>query len=201
MGSDAGVDRFSLIYKRRLNQKSALRFSVMAQLNKSEYISNDYRSYMTGYISASDTMRTLVNKRTPRHGTYHFNLGYERIFGKQKLKWFYGTDLILGYTPSSNHSNYIKYYYLNYYTSAQTINNHVDITSRTYAIGLSPFFGTKYPISKHFLISAQIGFDFEYRKQLSTSRQDYKTSEKYEISTFIIDGPGLINDLSIVYRF
>ena len=84
-------NRFSFTYKRILGEKSAFRLAAA--------IDQGFTSYSSTSEKSDTSIITYLNhdRISP-----HLNLGYERTFGKNKLKWFYGADLILGYIEERN---------------------------------------------------------------------------------------------------
>lgn len=200
------VTRFSATYKRNLNERSAFRFSIIADV-----IHNDvyYKSPPNDkIILQTDSVIIKQSNVYPKYISPHINLGYERLFGKHKLKWFYGTDISIGY--AQNHS-YIENKNL-FRDTAQGKNAWVeleklqaDIVSKTdkkiFSVGFSPFFGVKYPISKRLSVSAQIGADMTYQNQ-TISETKGSVKRTYTVSSFdFSENTGILNDMSLIYKF
>lgn len=193
IGSSLDINRFSITYKRILNDKSALRIAVIADKG------------FTSYSSVLPTSDTTINTHFYYdHLSPHINLGYERTFGKKKLKWFYGADLILGYSKESNSQLISKTY-----TDTVSGSMYMEVNPKTtmlnetkgYMVGLSPFFGAKYALSKRFSISTQVGMDATF-KNLSSIAKDNNNVRKEKFYTFDLGGTaGFINDISIIYKF
>ena len=197
--------RFSIMYKRNLNENSALRFSI-----KSDRIDDDAYDFnpWTEHILLSND--TVVSKQRTVHPYYyssHLSFGYERLFGKHKLKWFYGADLSAGYAERSAYRQSVTL--LNDTTQGggwtAPLGYEGDIISTTndmvILVGITPFFGAKYPITKCLSVSAQVGVDMFY-KDVNRSETEGNTTKKSRFSTFDFNqNTGFLNDISLVYKF
>lgn len=202
------VTRFSATYKRNLNEKSALRFSIVA-----DKVSNlDYNFYTNTkneiIIVKNDSVMIKQKTITSGYVSPYIKLGYERLFGKKKLKWFYGADLSVGYSKRSSYkqnTTLIKDSTQGPNSWVETMEYRADILSKTttkiISVGINPFFGVKYPISKHFSISAQVGVDMFYRNE-NTAANWSKANRTSRISTLDFnEDAGFLNDISLVYKF
>lgn len=219
MGGEAYRPTFSLSYKRIIKEKNALRFSLNYQFPMMNW------NYGDDYYIVSQTDNTQLRRYFERDNgnKIQTNIGYERRFGKRKIKYFFGADLTLGFTNESYRiydENFVleKYPYQGLYYSPQSggidtlyqfISDPdsfaVDIYSETtkyISVGTSPFFGFYYPLSKRFSLSFRTGFDL-YFSLGKKDEKNYTNNEttKTRVSTFDFNMNGLINDLSIVYRF
>lgn len=202
----AEATRFSATYKRNLNSKSALRFSIMADLIKeNSYYPNPWNETI---ILQTDSVLIKQTTVSPGYVSPHVNIGYERLFGKKKLKWFYGTDLSIGYSKSESYiqnKTLVRDTAFGQNAWVEVINIQADIVSKTktkgYSIGLSPFFGAKFPISKRLSISAQVGADMTFQnKEISETKAGI--TKNYRVSTFdFSQSTGIINDISLIYKF
>jgi hypothetical protein len=75
------------------------------------------------------------------------------------------------------------------------------VNRKILSVGLSPFFGAKYPLSKRFSLSAQVGADMTYRIEDITEHTALAT-KKSKVTTFdFSQAAGVISDISIVYKF
>jgi hypothetical protein len=155
------------------------------------------------YDLAADSSITKHSIERPGFLSPHVNLGYERVYGKRKLKWFYGADLSLGYSENITLNQSIR-------IVKDSVGWVEDVTftsttgrskTTTVSVGVSPFFGLKYPINKRLSVSAQLGIDAAYRSQRITGaiiggvRPGHYTSFDFNTES------GLLNDISIIYRF
>ena len=207
IGSGASeATRFSVTYKRNLTCKSAVRFSVMADLiNQNSYNPNPWNEKIIQkkYI--------LLKKQTtvsPSYVSPHVNIGYERLFGKHKLKWFYGTDLSIGYFKNESYiqnKTLVRDTAFGQNAWVEVMHIQADIVSRSktkgYSIGLSPFFGAKFPISKRFSVSAQVGADMTFQNR-DIAETKSGITKNYRLSTFDFNlNTGIINDISLIYKF
>lgn len=202
----AEATRFSVSYKRNLSENSALRFTLVADMINSNAF--NYNPWNEVIIIQSDSVVVKQVQVTPGYVSPHLNLGFEKLFGKHKLKWFYGTDLTIGY---SENQSYIQNKTLirdfssgpNVWVEAQTF--QADIISRskteTFSLGLSPFFGAKYPLSKHFSLSAQVGVDMAVQNKNISVSNNLVTSNFHVTSFDFNQSTGFLNDISLVYKF
>lgn len=198
--------RFSATYKRNLTCKSAFRFSIMADMiHRDSYFFSSRNGVI---ILQTDSIIIKQSSVSPSYVSPHVNIGYERLFGKHKLKWFYGADLTLGYYESRSYKeNKTLVRDTSYGPSAwvEVLDTQADIVyltkTKAYSIGISPFFGAKYPISKRFSISAQVGVDMTYQDQ-SIAETKSGITKNYRVSTFDFNqSTGILNDISLVYKF
>lgn len=194
IGSSLNINRFSISYKRILNDRSSLRIVVIADKG------------FTSYTHVVPTSDTTVN--THFYNNYfspHINLGYERLFGRKKLKWFYGADLILGYNKDSN-SKLVSKTYTDTLSGSMYMETNPKTTllneTKGYMLGLSPFFGLKYSLSKRFSISAQAGMDLTVKNLTMVFKDQNNNDITEKFHTWDLGGTtGFINDISLIYKF
>jgi hypothetical protein len=195
--------RFSFSYKRYLNEHSALRFSIMADLI-SKVNDNHYRREII--LMNPDSVLIRQETISPGYVSPHLNLGYERLFGRKKLKWFYGTDLSIGYSESrsfkqNTHLQKDSTTSFGWIEGAYQPEIVSRIKTETFSIGLSPFFGAKYPISKKFSISAQVGIDMAIKNEYVSEKSAAATKNRHYSSFDFNMDTGFLNDISIIYKF
>ncbi|MBA3972130.1 MAG: hypothetical protein H0X46_08300 [Bacteroidetes bacterium] len=197
--------RFSIMYKHNLNERSALRFSI-----KSDRIDDDAFNFdpWTEHILLSND--TVVSKQRTVHPQYyssHLNFGYERSFGKHIIKWFYGADLSAGYAESSAYRQSVTLIKDTAqgggWTEPWDFKGDVISTTndKIISVGITPFCGVKYPISKCLSVSAQVGVDMFY-KNVNRSETEGNTTKRSRFSTFDFNqNTGFLNDISLIYKF
>ncbi len=204
--STSNVNRFSVSYKRILNDKSALRFALELDLSDN--------SIYTHSNSSDTILQGTDNSLIKQHETYsnyfrpHFNLGFERYFGKRKLEWFYGADAVFSYYENiykkqninldkDSTSGSVKWVENNLLTETVLSNK-----STVIGFGISPFLGAKYSLSKKFAISVQAGADISIQMVNETEINKNHDIKKSRFTTFDFDeSTGLINNISIIYKF
>lgn len=196
------IIRYSVGYKRSLNERSAIRLSFLADFvgYKGFKPSIEIRNGPT-YFDNNNVL-AKIKGYSPGYNIPRIAMGYERIFGKRKLKCFYGGDLSLGYAK--------REFYLIEYTV--TIDNNGRLLesnprevyrerNEIYLAGVSPFFGLKYPFSNRLSVSLQFGMDLTYEKRMSITAENSGT-QKYTSSYFDANmNTGILNDISLVYKF
>ena len=186
--------------------------------------SNSFDTY--GGINLSDNYDLIAHTDSTQIRRYAYqnpedkiqvNLGYEWRRGKKKLKRFFGTDVITGYYQSKITKRdyafklgYTKQQQITYGTKypqyvpddSQYATIAFSETSDLFYVGLSPFYGIRYPISKRFSMSVQTGF-YLYFAFGNTSYNDYTKSVFKNYSTnFLSTGiSNFINDISLSYHF
>lgn len=200
---NVGVTRFSTTYKRNLNERSALRFSFVADF----YAYNDHSNFQKELIILRmDSVLVKQKTVSQNYVAPHVNIGFEKLFGKHKLKWFYGADVFVGYSEKRSFKQNTTLRRDTTQGPFSWVEDEFnrDIVSKTnvktISIGLSPFFGAKYPISKRFSISAQVGGDMAYRTN-NISEMTSSTHKTSRISEFDFSVPALLNDISLIYKF
>ena len=127
---------------------------------------------------------------------------------EKKLKWFYGTDLALGYFKSESYKQNKTLvrdtaFGQNVWVEVQNAQAEIVLRTKTkgYSIGLSPFFGAKFPISKRFSVSAQVGMDMAFKNMEVTETKNGLTN-KQRVSSFDFNlSTGIVNDISLIYKF
>lgn len=195
------AERYSITYKRHLfNDRSALRFSVIMDKFNSHYERLS--------VSTSSVRHLEETQQTHGYWNPHINFGYEQIHGKKKVKLFYGTDFLIGYSESKSFRQYrVVSIGTDTLSSSpamlESFNSDDNLYTKinTFSVGLNPFVGVKYPISKCFYISMQIGMEVVYKKE-DISKTKAGVTYRYNTSSFDFDqDTGLINDISLVYTF
>ncbi len=205
-GGSAQATRFSATYKRNLTSKSAFRFSIIADMmNQNSYHPNPWNEVI---ILQTDSVLIKQTTVSPSYVSPHVNIGYERLFGKNKLKWFYGTDLTLGYSKSESYKQnktLVRDTAVGPNAWVEVMDTQADIVYKTktkaFSVGISPFFGAKYPLSKRFSISAQVAVDLVFQKSQVVETKG-ATTRKFTYSTFDFNqNTGIVNDISLIYKF
>lgn len=199
--------RFSMTYKRNITDRSALRLSLVADQINNDVFNYHHSPEMEIMILESDSVMIRQERISPGFISPHLNIGYERLFGKGKLKWFYGADLTLGYSESKTLTQNITLQRDSVNGTYGWVQKSYDpeIVSRsnikTVSVGVSPFFGVKYTLSKRFSVSAQVGVDAVYRDQRVSEIVAGLNKERH-FSTFDFNqDTGFLNDISIIYKF
>ena len=204
MGGFYDNARYTLTYKRLNGKKEAFRFGVNYTFPSSPDAFNG-----TSYSVVSKTDSSEIRQYSFSHKNDEFglNLGYEFISEEKKWKIFYGLDVILGYyTTDSNidnitykQSSSYSYYGISYDAIEwQTITRS---NSTVFYIGGSPFLGLKYPLYKHFLVSAQTGLDLIYNMVKNEKVDEYGNHSKIDFNTKSLNGNSLINNVSLIFSF
>ncbi|MBL7888130.1 MAG: hypothetical protein JNL24_01185 [Bacteroidia bacterium] len=198
-------NRYNLSYKRVLNDQSALRFSFVLDHFKPAV---EPAPFLNDTIFQSPN-NSLVTEKEFRSEYFkpHLNIGYERRFGKKKLGFFYGADLTAGYYQKrSFKENYnlksdttatgATFWYFDDKLPSYTTQSRSNIMFA----GLHSFFGARYPITKRMIITAQVGFDAVLSRDKTTVIENNVESTR-TVNSFDFSSPGILSDVSIVYRF
>ncbi|MDF2436592.1 MAG: hypothetical protein K0Q95_968 [Bacteroidota bacterium] len=197
------VNRFSLSYKRYLNERSALRLSLVADFVQKNAYTAHFGSDRDVYDLGADSSLTKYTIERPGFLSPHVSVGYERVYGKRKLKWFYGADLSLGYSEHLTLKQRIRIVkdsigWVEEVTFPSTVARS---KTTTVSVGIRPFFGLKYPINKRLSVSAQLGVDAAYRSQQVTGSIIGGVRPGHYTSFDFTTESGLLNDISIIYKF
>ncbi len=196
------------------------RFAVTYRKNKSEHYSLRIAASVTSYyepyyfwnnnnpIHETDSTVTYYMTGGNKNPKWQLNFGYEYNWGKRKVKWYTGGDLFYAYSSTYGHSSTIRYRKDSIINGNMNIHldsvlNHFSSLRINHHLGFSPLIGLKFPISKRFYISAQ--FHINLGLQFGGRREEYSNNtftvyhDKY--INFEVDSPGIISDLSLVFRF
>jgi hypothetical protein len=206
VNNSSDATRFSAAYKRYLNESSALRFSIVVDFINNEAFSHGFPDREVIFLNSDSTM-VRQTTLSPAYISPHLNIGYERLFGRRKLKWFYGADLAMGYSESRTvrqnsmlHKDTVQgtYGWTEDSSSPEIISR---LNTKTVSVGVSPFFGAKYPITQRFSVSAQVGVDATFRSQeVSGTNIGYNRAGHFSSFDFNQD-TGFLNDISFIYKF
>lgn len=186
-------------YLRFLNEKIALRAGVY-----------NYGAIINEWENTIDLSDSSVVKRENKSyltSKWGLKLGVQKNMGQNRLKWHYGSDVGV-YSHQHQYHLYENIYLKDdnnntgYHYAPENSELLEEINHPIFGIAISPFIGLRYPISKHFLLSAQMGGDLMF----STGTQftnNYRTGEKSHRQTnyFDFDSPGIISNVSLAYRF
>ncbi len=213
MGASTYSPKFSVLYKRVIKEKNAFRVSASFQPDSYYNVGENY-----GIISYTDSTQLRRYYMNDDRGKLQANAGYEWRRGKKRIKYFWGADLIGGYHKqfswiSDQYYKLEKNYPYPTTTGTDTLYHYTIDTDKPgmivkteetqyYYVGLSPFAGLTCPLTKRFILSAQIGFDAymafgKYRVD-DHANSIYSTSD---ITMFEFNMPGLVNEVSLNYRF
>ena len=216
LGAEPYTPKLSLNFKRIVHENKALRFAASYQFKWVETSLHNIYNY--DILSQTDSTQIRRNKQSDNGGRMQVNAGYEWRKGKKKLKYFFGADLIAGHT-SHIYSVFDQAYKLEQIypfrgspTEDTLFRFEYDPNTPTmfvtsektnyYYVGLGPFFGLTYPLSKRFSISAQTGVDIRYSFG-KTVTKDYfsKISNSRSYGLYEFSTSGIVNDLSLIYKF
>ena len=145
---------------------------------------------------------------------FQYNLGFEKRFGKEKLKMFTGIDV--GY--ANQKAEDFKMYAIRDSTTNNSVgydpksgnmqSEKPDSTafhhkSTTNSIIFTPFYGVQISICKHFLFSAQLGVALSIEKETNIRIIDNDPKDYYpsNITKFGLNLNGASSNFSICYRF
>ena len=217
MGGAPNSPRYSVSYKHLTKGGNAIRFGAGIQVIGDYYGSYfsipSYDNYqIISYSSTTEVRRYSRYFQSPR---YQGNVGFEWRRGKKRLSRFFGADLCIGYYRASMEQR--DHFYSLDSTGMSNGNplvmwkedvpgsaGSLALSSNTpfFTAGISPFYGIRYPISRRFVLSAQMGVDFFFGLGKNVT-DDYANGLHSENTwyQFNFDSPGIINDVSLVYRF
>ncbi|MFI5149568.1 MAG: hypothetical protein ACHQRM_07520 [Bacteroidia bacterium] len=198
--------RFSVIYRHLNKHNFYLRYGIVIDRIKTRY-SNTTDSTYTLVSQTDSTQIRKFDKGSPSFAKPRLVFGFEKEKGKKKLRQYYGLDISVGafryYTTQYFHSYTLN---LNNQTNPWVASPVGDVLIQRLDVsalflGFSPFYGIRYQFTKHFLISAQVGFDMMLDAQtdkIENANHDiiHQPDNRFEANT-----PGLLSDLSFVYRF
>lgn len=203
LGGQPGYSNiFSITYKKRINNHSLWRVRVLANLhyNPSRW---DHNYLVVDQTDSTETRNVYDPFKKP---SWVLKTGYEYNRGKRKFKWLAGSDLYCMFSSYHFHSS-VEQYKIDTLHNSILYDRTLSYTSldlRDYSVGLSPFVGVKYSLSKRFYIAAEFGFNFEfslkrtydtYDNSLGSSSTEERTVE------FQVYSDPIMADLSLNFRF
>ncbi len=177
------------------------------------------RSITTEYDETANLLTVYSYQPNPN---LQLDLGYERriLFGKSKLKLFYGIDLISGYKKRRSNATTTAFVGDTLSTGAPTYTGGGILTSKStlsdFYIGFNAFTGVRCDLSKRFSISAEVSSEFTHHfvTKTTNSGTNDRIVSKYQKDEFLpvvkrySDGSLLsisfnrfISDVSLIYKF
>lgn len=201
--------RYSLNYRRYLNEVNALRFSISAFPYESF---NSFKEIgVLSFYQLSDTNLIYKHVQNEQKAKLQLNIGYERVWRTRRIINSVGTDGFINY----QHLESKEAYYWSgkssplpstIYDANKGPLNKVDTlgTNRIMdriGVGIHPFYNLRIPVTKHWLLSTTIGpciSMYNSRDKVTSARSGGVT--KFYVSNFDFEAV-LLTDLSICYRF
>lgn len=152
--------------------------------------------------SSSTLWGTIIGKS---RYSFSFDLGFEYNFGKRKLTHFIGTDFNLGFFSVLSQISRTDYAKDTSYTPDQLTFVRYTLVSESQSmikkIGISPFYGVKYSISKRFSLAMQTGIEYYFLTGDIKYSDDIGNQYENNINTRGLHISGLIGDFSVIYHF
>lgn len=200
-------------YKRLFTKSNAFRLGVN-YYSESTGNDNTYVNPATlGSFNNLDTITTRATEYTSNKSAY-INFGYEHFFGKKRIKFIIGSDIIVGFNKNTTQVLYNKYVtkvdtlingMLIY--SYKEINNSSNINGayssngvsyQTYntdfLIGLKPFIGLRANISNRLAFNFYTSFYLTYTDNFKSDITERRSNLNFDIN-------GLVSEVSLFYRF
>lgn len=185
---------FNATYRYLKNEKHA--FRVTAGINV--YNSGGFPSFRTDVVLKSNNFTIYKNTSDGTPANFMGGIGYERIFGKRKLKHVIGCDMTYNYVGRRTS---VDYYGLkdslvngNLQREFVPIDTGKTIVHKYYnKVGIAPFYSIRYELSSKWLITASTRVNLQY------SQMTYAGYPK--IASFDFNASGLLSELSLFYRF
>ncbi len=205
--SNSTSSKNSIQFKRSLNKNWYLRANITAITRQDNY-SNGYSQI----LGEKDSMVFIKYKKSVTKPEFQFNTGVEYRWGKNRIKYFVGSDIGYCFSKSDFSINYGERDKSNYYsnpdyagTSYYGSKKDSTITSfslKTKGIGITPFIGMQFHFSKRWFFSAQVGPQFQIMRSKQTINFDNSNtypSMNYSIVNFDVNG--FLNNFSLFYKF
>lgn len=192
-------------YKRLLTSRDALRFGINYNENGNQYYTTT--TYIP-HLDFKDNDSIPYSSTDYNHNqSAYLNIGYEHYFGKKRVKFIIGSDLVVGFKDYT-------YYHSNQYAAVRsdTIGNLVTNTivytenlnnyhlfnlplNHDYSLrlGMKTHIGARFPISNrlifNFVTSITMGYEHVFNK-------NYTYKDHY-----YVDLSGIVSEVSLFYRF
>ena len=196
--------KFALTYK-RYYKKGATRFQFNFTPNYYQKLYGGVKNY-NSILYETDTTETWLYKNY-NSNNLGINIGFEFINQKKYAQRFYGADLIFGINMIDFSNSIIVWEKVVYHPMDITRKYIEEIlfshkNSIIYVVGINPFYGWKYIISKKFLISVQFGLILVYSFGYDIISDDnYILKKQYFSEPAFLHETSLLNDVSIIFRF
>lgn len=215
MGAYIYDAQYSFSFKRIVKGANALRINAGVQLfvNDRYLYSSPHTPDNYELVSQSSTSEIRRYTESVRKPKLQLGLGYEWRKGNHRLSRFYGADLIVGRSSVQN----TKKDYFMVLDSAGTPSSNgpvwvrdpnntqpstaFDSRTNSFYLGLAPFYGLRFPITKRLILTAQVGFD------MSMAIGNYETEDYANgihlsgmVTSFDFNMRG-ISDVTLAYRF
>lgn len=195
--------RAALTYRRHLNEKWSFRM-VGALISDMNY-DDDFSDYDESYNSDSTLKYKYYSGEDQSRG-FAVNSGIQFNWGKKKLKWFAGADLV--YHRYKKELYTIKYTYALdtldgsfYFQDFENTYRNEHMGDR---IGIFPFIGIRAMFSKHWGFSTHFGVSMEYGFE-KYSVYNYSITPTdiniYKSTSFNMESYALFQDVSLIFRF
>lgn len=200
---------FNVFYKREIKNNWHGRASFIYYNN-----GDNEQIHLEKIKGLANSKFSIDYSQTYFNNYFQYNLGFEKRFGKRKKNMFTGLDI--GYAHKKTEK--LKYFvvrdsiintWLGNYPSNENLYGidsdstifHNEITSNS--IILTPFYGVRYNIGKHFLISAQFGVSLSFEKATNKTIIDNQLNKNYvgARSSFDFDLGKASSNISLCYRF
>ncbi len=193
--------KFALTYK-KYYKKGATRFQFNFTPNYYQKLYGGVKNY-NSILHETDTTETWLYKNY-NSNNLGINIGFEFINQKKYAQRFYGADLIFGINMIDFYNQIIvreKVFTPIIGTPIEEI-----LFSRQnsiiYVVGINPFYGWKYIISKKFLVSIRFGLVLIYSFGYDIISDDnYILKKQYFSGPALLPETSLLNDVSIIFRF
>lgn len=204
-GSTEYKEEFAITYRHFLSEKSALRIRTSAEIRYGG--GGFFRNYDSEIISMTDS--TQLNRVTyyDYSPIFLINAGYEWHWGKKKVTWFTGGDLVYGLTSSNNKYNTESWKLkkdststFSYYELDSVIYTYRYPTSQK-LYGISPIVGLRITLGKHWGFSLQSSFLLSISKLKRETYLNELLSDNDEWWQLDFDFRALFSDFSILFRF
>ena len=193
----SNLAKYSIKYKRKdKSQNHSFRVGI-------NHVEKAFSGSYQESFSTNDTTRILQKFQSPSASNTWIDIGWEFVKYYKRMEQFYGADLFLGSYQEkySIHKEIYKKNSSGLYDQIIYEDNSYNYSENR--IGLSPFWGLKYRMSDHLMLSAQVALDISYKfGELNFESTNGTTSSTpFNIVTFKVGTPGIINDISVIFAF
>jgi hypothetical protein len=198
--------RLNTMYKRVASDyRSAWRFGVGAYSTTLGFWGDDYSDY---YIT-SDTTRTINRFSINNSPSVRGNIGYEwRGKGRRRLQSWIGADLIAGgfferYVLSDNFEvrDSVGNWGQNFVSGLRNFEIYETRRSFFFQTGVSVNAGLRYALNRWFVINFQTGADVYAYFGTAYTQESRTTLKAVSKTAFDFHTPGILNEVSVVFRF
>lgn len=200
-GARSWENRWALAYRRHLTEKISVRLISGFLFQPKNGFNNN--TYGPSNYNTDSTFRYHKHYYSKNYKGFQINLGVQYNWGKKKLKWFTGMDLIYKNNHLTKLVDSISYDVANSVTNAPILIQKTETKGNHY--GVFPFIGIRAMFNKHWGFTTHFGYNITvgYDRNYYFGTNSFPDNEGDDVRDFgfFIDANAFFQDVSLVFRF